>query len=304
MASGSNTSIIGALVANLGIAIAKFIGAAVTGSSAMISEGIHSVVDTGNQLLLLFGMKRSARPPDKQHPFGHGKDFYFWTLIVAILLFSIGGGMSFYEGIRHIRHPQPLENPMVSYIILGLGVIFEGIAWYLAFIRLRSSRYARGRTLFSAIRKSKDPAAFAVLFEDTAAVLGLLIAALGVFLSSYFNNPIYDGIASLLIGIILAVVAVLLAYESRGLLIGESAEVKLVEDVNRIVLDDKMVKDTTCPLSMHFGPEEILLALDVQFKKENPGDVEAAIERLEKNIRAAHPEVKRIFIEARVFEEV
>jgi cation diffusion facilitator family transporter len=248
-------------------------------------------------------LKKSQKAPDASHPFGYGKDFYFWTLIVAILLFSIGGGMSIYEGIRHLKHPEPIEDPYINYIILGLGVIFEGIAWYMAFKRLRSAKYAKGRNLFRAIQKSKDPAAFAVLFEDTAAVSGLIIAAIGVFLSTYLDNPIYDGAASVLIGVILAVVAVLLAYESRGLLIGESADKELVEDVNKIVAGDPMVENNKHPMSMHFGPEEILLALDVQFKQGDPGNLEAAIERLEKKIKQAHPEVKRIFIEARLFEK-
>ena len=303
MASGSNSSIIAALLANLGIAIAKFIGAAITGSSAMISEGIHSLVDTGNQILLLFGLKKSKKPPDKYHPFGYGKEFYFWTLIVAILLFSIGGGMSIYEGIRHLKHPEPIEDPFINYIILALGVVFEGIAWMMAFKKLRSAKFARGRGFFQAIRKSKDPAAFAVLFEDTAALLGLIIAAAGVFLSSYLKNPAYDGAASVLIGIILSVVAVLLAYESRALLIGESADKQLVDEVDKIVSGDPMVEENKLPLSMHFGPEDILLALDVQFKKGGPGDVEATIERLENVIKKAHPEVTRIFIEARLFRK-
>lgn len=303
MASGSSKSIIAALLANLGIAIAKFVGAAITGSSAMISEGIHSIVDTGNQILLLFGLKKSQKAPDESHPFGHGKDFYFWTLIVAILLFSIGGGMSVYEGIRHLEHPEPIEDPYINYIILGLGVILEGAAWVMAFKALRKGKYTRGRSFFKAIKKSKDPATFAVLFEDTAAVLGLIIAAVGVFLSTTFDNPAFDGYASILIGIILSVVAILLAYESRGLLIGESADKELVNDINKIVARDPMVVKNKCPLSMHFGPEEILVALDVQFKREEAGKLEAAIQRLEENIKKAHPEVKRIFIEAQLFKK-
>lgn len=302
MASESNTAIIAALFANLGIAVAKFVGAVITGSSAMISEGIHSIVDTGNQLLLLLGQKKSQLPPDTQHPFGHGQDFYFWTLIVAILLFSLGGGMSFYEGIHHLQNPESVVNPTANYIILGVSVLFEGTSWFIAFKRLRSARYSQKGRFFQSLRRSKDPGTFVILFEDTAALLGLIIAALGVFLSTYFNNPALDAYASMAIGVILAIVAVLLANESRGLLIGESANKQLVENICQIVKNDAMVEDSKAPLSMHFGPEEILLALDVEFKEGRPGDIETAIERLEKKIKHTYPEVKRIFIEARLLE--
>jgi cation diffusion facilitator family transporter len=299
MASGSNIAVIGALIANLVIAVSKFIGSAITGSSAMLSEGIHSLVDTGNQWLLLLGMKKSRKLPDESHPFGHGKEFYFWTLVVAILLFSLGGGMSFYEGIMHIKHPEPIENPLVNYIILGIGVIFEGTTWLIAFRELKKGKYIKGRSFLRAVHSSKDPGVFVVIFEDTAAVSGLVLATLGVFLSTYYDNPVFDGAASLLIGVILATVAVLLANESRSLLIGESAYRKLIEEVMEIVKDDPMVEKNQRPLSMHLGPDEILLALDVQFKRGKPGEIESAVERLEKKIKDTHPEVKRIFIEAR-----
>lgn len=303
MASGSNLPVIGALIANFVIAVSKFIGSALTGSSAMLSEGIHSLVDTGNQWLLLLGMKKSRKSPDENHPFGHGKEFYFWTLVVAILLFSLGGGMSFYEGIMHLRHPEPIDDPMINYIILGIGILFEGTTWLIAYKELKKGKYIKGRNFLRAVHSSKDPAIFVVIFEDTAAVIGLVLATLGVFLSTQYNNPVYDGIASLFIGIILCTVAVLLANESRSLLIGESAYKGLVKEINRIVEDDPMVIKNKSPLSMHLGPEEILLALDVQFKRGKPGEIESAIERLEKKIKERHPEVKRIFIEARLFRE-
>jgi cation diffusion facilitator family transporter len=299
MASGSNTAIIAALIANFAIAISKFAGAAITGSSAMIAEGIHSFVDTGNQWLLFLGIKKSRKEPDKEHPFGHGKEFYFWTLIVAILLFSLGGGMSIYEGIVHLRRPEMPGKPVVNYIILGVGFVFEGTSWVIAYSRLRKGKYIKGRGLVQALHSSKDPSVFVVLYEDSAALSGLIVATAGIFLSTVLNNPIYDGIASLVIGVILAAVAFLLADESRSLLIGESAHGKLVDEVTMIMKNDPAVLRYNSPLTMHFGPDEILLALEAEFKKGEPGDTEKAIENLEKKIRESFPEIKKIFIEAR-----
>ncbi|HLP72321.1 MAG TPA: cation diffusion facilitator family transporter [Bacteroidales bacterium] len=299
MSSGSNISIIGALIANLVIAVSKFAGAAVTGSSAMLAEGIHSVVDTGNQWLLFLGIKKSRKEADRDHPFGHGKEFYFWTLIVAILLFSLGGGMSFYEGVVHLKHPEAIAKPFVNYIILGVSVIFESTSWLIAYSKLRKGKFIKGRGLIQALHSSKDPSVFAILYEDSAALGGLFVATAGVFLSSWYDNPVYDGAASLVIGVILATVAFLLANESRSLLIGESAYKNLVDDVTRIMEQDEMVLSCNPPLTMHFGPDEILLALEVEFKKGQPGDIEKAIERLEERIRDTFPEIKKIFIEAR-----
>lgn len=303
MTAKSNITIIGALVANLAIAISKFAGAAITGSSVMIAEGIHSVVDTGNQWLLFLGIRKSRKEPDKEHPFGYGKEFYFWTLIVAILLFSLGGGMSFYEGIVHIKNPEPIGKPLVNYIILGFGLIFESASWFLGYMKLKEGKYVRGRSLFNAIHSSKDPSVFVIIFEDTAAIMGLVIALAGVFLSTYFNNPVYDGIASLIIGIILATVAFLLAGESRSLLIGESAYKSLIDEISKIINDDPNVISSNPPMTMHFGPEEILLALEVEFRKAEPGDIERDIEELERKIKDSYPEIKKIFIEARSLRE-
>lgn len=303
MTAKSNITIIGALVANLAIAISKFAGAAITGSSVMIAEGIHSVVDTGNQWLLFLGIRKSRKEPDKEHPFGYGKEFYFWTLIVAILLFSLGGGMSFYEGIVHIKNPEPIGKPLVNYIILGFGLIFESASWFLGYMKLKEGKYVRGRSLFNAIHSSKDPSVFVIIFEDTAAIMGLVIALAGVFLSTYFNNPVYDGIASLIIGIILATVAFLLAGESRSLLIGESAYKSLIDEISKIINDDPNVISSNPPMTMHFGPEEILLALEVEFWKAEPGDIERDIEELERKIKDSYPEIKKIFIEARSLRE-
>lgn len=294
----SKLPLYGALFANLAIAIMKFIAAGFSGSSAMLSEGIHSLVDTGNSLLLLLGLKKSQKPADASHPFGHGKELYFWSLIVAILIFAIGGGMSIYEGIQHLKHPNQLQDPTLSYIILGLAMVFEAIAWALAYKSFAKTRVEKN--FVRALRASKDPATFTVLFEDSAAIMGLAVAFLGVFLSHQFNNPSFDGIASIVIGCILAGVAVFLAAESKGLLIGEGASTQTVASITELANADPAVARIAPPLTMHMGPYDILLAMDIKFKSElGSADIEAAIVRLERSILEKHPEIKRIFIEAR-----
>jgi cation diffusion facilitator family transporter len=298
----SKTAIYAAIGANMAIAISKFIAAGFTGSSAMISEGIHSVVDTGNGLLLLYGIRRSQKAPDERHPFGHGKELYFWSLIVAILIFSIGGGMSFYEGISHIRHPKPLTDPTWNYVVLGLAACFESFALYLALKQFNATR--KGQSFFKALQASKDPSNFAVIFEDTAALLGLFVAALGVFLGHQLNNPYLDGVASLVIGVILSAIAIFLAYESKGLLIGEGADPWVLEGLEAIIQDEPSIQSIRPPLTMHFGPNEVFLALDVNFKPQLTAvEVEEAVVQLEKKIRQAYPDIKRIFIEARAISK-
>ncbi len=221
-----------AIAANLGIAIAKFLAAALTGSSAMISEGVHSLVDTGNQGLLLLGLGRASRPPDDEHPFGHGKELYFWSLIVAILIFGIGGGVSIYEGITHILDPTPLEDPLVNYIVLAVAFVLEGSSWFVA-AREVSGRVRPGEGFVDSVRTSKDPSVVTVLLEDSAALAGLVVAAVGIYLAHALEAPWIDGVASLIIGSILVSVALFLASESRGLLIGERADVELIERLKR-----------------------------------------------------------------------
>lgn len=294
----SKLPLYGALAANLAIAIMKFVAAAFSGSSAMLSEGIHSLVDTGNSLLLLLGLKKSQKPADASHPFGHGKELYFWSLIVAILIFAIGGGMSIYEGVEHLRNPNPLEDPTLSYFILVAAMIFEGIAWVVAYKNFSKTRHEKN--FLRALRASKDPATFTVLFEDTAAIMGLAVAFLGIFLSHQLNNPYFDGAASIIIGLILAGVAVLLASESKDLLIGEGANKRTLESIGEIANADPAVARIAPPLTMHMGPYEILLAMDIKFKSNlDAGEIESAIVRLERTILTKHPEIKRIFIEAK-----
>ncbi|MBP5975642.1 cation transporter [Brasilonema sp. CT11] len=299
MASDSSKkTIFVAMGANLAIAITKFIAAAFTGSSAMISEGIHSLVDTSDQLLLLLGIRMSKKPADDSHPFGYGQELYFWTLIVAILIFAIGGGMSIYEGISHLIHPSPLEDPMWNYIVLGLAIVFEGYSWTVA---LKEFLPTKGNQSFwQAIKSSKDPTVFTVLFEDTAAILGLLVALVGIFLGHFFNNPYFDGVASIIIGVLLAVVAVLLARESKGLLVGESANPHTIANIRSLAKTEPNVQDVMRVLTMQLSPQEVLLNLEIQFCKHLSGEeIALTVERLEEKIRLSHPEIKQIFIEAK-----
>jgi cation diffusion facilitator family transporter len=300
MASGKSEhpiAVYGAIVANAIIAIAKFVAAFFTGSSAMISEGVHSVVDTGNQALLLLGINRSKRPPDEIHPFGHGKELYFWSLIVAIILFGIGGGISIYEGVTHMLHPGQLEDPTWNYAVLGIALLVEGISWAIA---LKEFLPTIGEESFwRAVRTSKDPTVVTVLFEDSAALAGLIVAFLGVFLAHYFNRPILDGVASLVIGAILAAVAIFLAYESRGLLVGEAADQQVVSNIRKLAESDPAVEQVERPLTMHLGPHQVLLNVALRFRDDlSAVELASTVDRVEQVIRKQHPDVKRIFIEA------
>ena len=298
MAGTAKGPIYAAIAANLAIAISKFIAAGISGSSAMLSEGIHSFVDTGNGFLLLYGIKQSKKAPDADHPLGFGKELYFWALVVAVLIFAIGGGMSFYEGIMHIQDPHPIKDPTMSYIVLALAIVFEGAA--LMFALKSFNKVRNGKGFWEAIRTSKDPASFAVIFEDAAALIGLVIALVGVYISYTFHMPIVDGIASILIGVILTFISILLAYESKALLIGESADPEVQQDIYNLVLADPSTDRIYAPITLHFGPENVLVALEVEFKDNLSADeIENSIRRIERQIREVHPIVKRIYIEAK-----
>jgi len=297
MTGESKFAIFAAIVANLAIAITKFIAAFFSGSSAMLSEAIHSLVDTGNGALLLLGLRQSRKPPDDNHPFGHGKELYFWPLIVAILVFSLGGGMSVYEGITHMIHPHR-GDPTWSYVVLGIAFAFESVSAFFAFKAFRKE--FKGAGIFKTIKRSKDPTTFTVVFEDSAALAGLIVAFLGILLGDLLDNPYLDGIASIVIGVILATVAVFLAYETKGLLIGEAVDPQTLASVRSIAAEDPAVQKVRKSLTMHFGPHEVLLALDVEFKPQlSAKDITDAINRVEASIRARHPEIHHIFIEAK-----
>lgn len=298
MAAGSSkTAVIAALIGNLAIAITKFGAAAYTGSSAMLSEAIHSMVDTGNQGLLLYGMKRAARPPTDEHPFGHGKEVYFWSFVVAILIFGLGAGISFYEGLHALRSPSVIANPMINYVVLALAIVFEGGASFVAF---RAFMKQKGdRPFMQAIRRGKDPTIFTVLFEDTAACIGLVLALIGVYLSSAHGLHWADGAAAVAIGCVLAATAAFLAYECKGLLIGEAASRRALASLQAIIAREPAVVGVSDILSMHLSPEDVLLNIDIDFADDlDTGAIEDAVVRLEDAIRAEHPEFTRIFIEA------
>ena len=298
MASESKTAIFAAIAGNLAIAATKFAAAAFTGSSAMLSEGIHSLVDTGNGGLLLLGVRKSKKPPDATHPFGHGKELYFWSLIVAILIFALGGGMSVYEGVTHLANPHQNQDPTWNYAVLGVAIIFESVSFYFAFRAFRKEMGRQG--VLQTIHATKDPTTFTILFEDSAALLGLLVAFVGIFLGHVLNNPYLDGVASITIGVILGVVAGFLAYESKGLLIGEGVDEQTLNSIRKIAREDPAVVKVRKALTMHFGPHDVLLTLDIHFQEKlTAAEISAAVDHLEKKIRDQHSEIKHIFIEAK-----
>ncbi len=300
MASGSRKVIFAALFGNALIAVTKFAASSYTGSSAMLSEAIHSLVDTGNQGLLLYGLKKSEKPADERHPFGYGMELYFWAFVVAIAIFAIGAGISFYEGVHKLAHPEPIKDAFVNYIVLGAAILFEGAACWVAFKEFRKTKGQRG--YMAAMRHSKDPAIFTVLFEDTAAILGLIVALVGIFLAEQLNMPWIDGAVSIVIGAILTITAIFLAVETKGLLIGEGASEEVITSVRDIVSERSEITNVNEILTMHMGAADILLTISLDFKDGlTAGDVEAAVSDMEKNIKQAYPEIKRIFIEAQSF---
>lgn len=292
--SESKAALIAAILGNIAIAVTKFVAAAFTGSSAMISEGIHSLVDTGNGGLMLLGIRQSRRAPDFEHPFGHGKELYFWSLIVAIVIFAVGSGASVYEGVTHLFSPQPLGNPFWSYLTLGFAFVFEGSSWVFGWKAFRVTKGRRG--ILEAIHKSKDPSSFMVFFEDSAALFGLVIAFSGIFLGRVLNNEYLDGGASVMIGLLLGVISIFLAYESKGLLIGEGVDDETLRRLRKLVETDEGVAHVSRLLTMHFGPHEVLLTLEVKFRDElSAVGVRAAVKRVQESVRQEHPDITRIY---------
>lgn len=297
MQSSRKLVIYAALVGNTLIAITKFVAAYFTSSSAMFSEGIHSLVDTGNQVLLLYGLKRSQLPASERFPFGHGKEIYFWSFVVAIMIFAVGAGISIYEGVHRLYDPSQVENFLINYIVLGLAIIFEGFAWYFAFREFSRSRGEWG--YFEAVHKGKDPSMFVVLFEDTAAIMGLLVALGANILSQLTGLYVFDATASIIIGLILAVTAVWLAYETKSLLIGERANTHVVDGIRQLATDFSKIDHLNEVLTMHMGPDFILVNISVDFVDPITGEeIEATVAKLDKAIKNRFSNVKRIFIEA------
>ena len=293
----SRKAIFAALAGNGAIAVTKFIAATFTGSSAMFAEAIHSVVDTGNQLLLLYGLKQAEKPADDMHRFGYGMELYFWSFVVAILIFAVGAGVSIYEGVAKFSEPHPITDPYVNYLVLGLAILFEGGSWWVAYRELARRKGDRG--FFAELRRSKDPAIFTVLLEDTAAMAGLVVALIGIYLADVLALPILDGVASILIGVILALTAMFLAYESKALLIGESADRETTSGIEAIIGAQAGILRLNELLTMHLGPHDVLVNLSIDFTDEmSANDVEAAISGMEIAIKGKFPEVTRVFIEA------
>ena len=291
----TNTVIYAALAGNLLVAITKFVAASITGSSAMLSEGVHSLVDTGNQILLIYGIRRAARPADEDHPLGHGRELYFWSFIVALLIFSLGAGVSFYEGISHVLKPTPIENPHVNYIVLGLSALFEGASWFIAFRAFEPMRGSASH--LEAVARSKDPTSFIVLFEDSAALAGIAIALLGTFGAAHFDAPVLDGVASIGIGCILAVTAIFLARESKSLLIGEPARRRVRDQLLAIAQAEPGILGASNLITVHLAPDQIVAALDLDFDDSlTSADVERTTANLEKKIREAQPDVIALFM--------
>jgi len=295
-------AVYGALAANLAIAVTKFIAAAVTGSSAMVAEGVHSVVDTANQVLLLFGVKRARRPADAAHPFGHASELYFWGLLVAVALFGIGGGLALYEGVEHLLHPRELGDPTWNYVVLGIAFLLDGSSWMLALSELKKDHPGLG--LWQAYRTSKDPAIYTVLAEDTADLVGIVLAATGIAIGHATGNPMWDGIGSIAIGALLAFVSIYLAKTGRSLLTGQAAAPEVVEAVRQIAAADPAVARVAVPLTMHLGPDDVLVNVELGFRPElTAAEVGQASVRIEAAIREAHPMVTRVFTEAAPTDE-
>ena len=297
-AGESKFVLIAALAANLGIAIAKFVAAAMTGSAAMLTEGFHSVVDSLNQILLLYGQKRAARPADATHPTGYGRELYFWSFVVAILIFATGAGLSVYEGVVHLRAPEPPQDPLIAYVVLVVSFLLEGASWITA---VRGFAGAKGKQgWWEAIRSSKDPPAFIVLFEDSAALAGLAIAGAGIFLSHETNDGRWDGVASILIGVVLGVVAILLARESKDLLIGERASPELVAAIREAIDTRPEVVRVGEVITVHLGPQSVFVATSVDFVDSvSAGAVEVLIADVEARLRNDWPQIGSVYIKPR-----
>ena len=296
MAAGSKKVIIAALIGNSLIAVTKFAAAAYTGSSAMVSEGIHSLVDTGNQGLLLYGLRRSNLPADAKHPFGYGRELYFWAFVVAIMIFAVGAGFSIYEGIDKIRHPHPVESVYINYIVLGLAMIFESWAFRIAWKEFQSQR--NGRSMWATIKDSKDPTVITVLFEDSAAMLGLMVAFVGLLIGQMLGLVWMDGAASVVIGLILAITACVLAIETKGLLIGESAKPEITALIRRMALDEPAISRVNEARSIHFGPHDVLVTVSLDFQDQtSAAQIEKIVSRIETRLKSDYPEIRSIYLE-------
>lgn len=297
MAGETRTAVVAAVTGNLAIAATKFAAAAFSGSAAMLAEAIHSLVDTGNGGLMLYGLHRSRKPADEDHPFGYGHEFYFWTLIVGILVFALGGGMSIVTGISHLSEPRPPQNAAWNYAVLGIAAVFEGGSWYFGLKAFQAE--LRGRGVLETIRASKNPASFAVLLEDSAALLGIALAAVGIFLADQLDAPWIDGASSIAIGVLLCLVSFVMVFESKELLVGEGMEKATLRRLRAIVLAEERVECVDRLTTLYLGPEEVMLAIALRFRTDTPlTGIREAIARMKQNIQSRYPRIKHVFIDS------
>ena len=293
--AGSRTAVWAALAGNLLVAATKAGAAAFTGSSAMLSEAIHSFVDSGNEVLLLYGMRSARRQPDRDHPAGYGRELYFWSFVVALLVFALGAGVSIFQGVQRVRHPQAIENAIVSEVVLAASFLFEGWSWW---VSVRQFSRAKGELgWWDAFVKSKAPPLFMVVFEDSAALIGIAIAAVGIVLAAHFDMPLADGISSILIGVVLAFTSTLLARESKSLLIGEKADSALIKSILEIANAACGTSRANGVLTIQMAPDQIMAAMSFEFDDAlTAPQIEEMIADIEQRIHAAHPEVTSLFI--------
>ena len=297
MAGESKTAVIAAIVGNLAIAVSKFAAAGFSGSAAMLSEAIHSLVDTGNDALMLYGIRRSAKPPDDQHPFGYGHELYFWTLVVGVLIFAVGGGMSIVSGVLHIVNRKAAEADVWNYAVLGVAAVFEAISWYFGLRAFRKEQAGRG--VIETIKVSKDPTTFSVLLEDSAALVGLALAFAGIYLSASLGMPSLDGASSIAIGVLLCAIALVMVYESKGLLVGEGVTRATAQGIRELIAVEPDVESVGKLATMYLGPDEVMLAVEVHFRPERSGDDRRrSITRMTRAIQDKYPRIRHVFLDA------
>ena len=297
MAGESTRAVIAAIAGNLAIAVCKFVAAGFSGSAAMLAEAIHSLVDTGNDGLMLYGLRRSTKPADEDHPFGYGHELYFWTLVVGILIFGLGGGMSVLTGILHVMNETTTEASVWSYAVLAIAAVFEGISWWFGYRAFRSEQQGRG--VVETIQISKDPTTFSVLLEDSAALAGLAIAFAGIFMSHQLGMPWIDGASSIVIGVLLCLIALVMVYESKGLLIGEGVTKETAHGVRALIAAESEVESIGKLGTLYLGPEDVMLAVEVRFRRDGSvADTRHAIGRMSSAIRAKYPRIRHVFLDA------
>ncbi len=302
MSAHNNRTLLIAFGANLGIAVSKFVAAGITGSSAMLTEGVHSMVDSTNQLLLIWGRRQARKPADHFHPLGYGRELYFWSFVVAVLVFALGAGVSVYEGVIHIAHPEEAVSPLIAYTVLIFAFLLEGGSTWAAFRDFKQAKGALG--WWEAVRRSKDPPAFIVLLENGAAMAGLIVAAIGLAMSQVTGDPFFDGAASVVIGIVLGLTALLLAVESKALLIGESADPVLIEGLRALTLTHREVTGVGEILTLHSAPDQITAMMSVDFDDSiTAGQVELIVDQIECEAGARWPAVTRLYIRPRRYAQ-